>query len=172
MMDGIHVFQKEQVRMKKSWQVGQNTLFLLCQNFYFHWGPGPVTCSHAALGIHSPPSSSSWGVHHPSHTAKQARELVPAALLSTWLVSRRGNLAASSCCKQMAQKEKKGKKRYPQGGFAAFTEQGTPGRGWIIIHVMFFLCSTHKVLQPLAELSLVYCSKVHHLFPRKNSATL
>lgn len=38
---------------------------------------------------------------------------------------------------------KERKKRYPQGGFAAFTEQGTPGRGWIIIHVMFLslLCS-------------------------------
>lgn len=102
--------------MKKNWGVGQNTLFLLCQKFYFHWAPGPVT-----LGIPSPPFSSCWVAHHPSHTAKQGRKLRGT---STWLASRRGNLAASPCCKQMVQKEKKGKRKVPSGRVCCFHRAG------------------------------------------------
>lgn len=142
--------------------------FLLCQNFYFHWGPGPVSCSHTALGSHNAPSSSSWVAHHPAHTAKQAENcVVPAALLSTWLASRRGNMAASPCCKQMAQKEKKGKKKVPTGRVCCFHRTGGSKARldynpcYVFISALFTRCCS-----PWLSF-LVYCSKVHHHFTRK-----
>lgn len=119
-MDATHIFQEE---VKKNWKVGQNTLFLLCQNFYFHWGPGAVTCSHRDLGI---PSLQQLGGLSPLLTQPSRAEncVVPAALWSTWVASRRGNLAASPCCKQMAQKEKKAKKKVPTGRVCCFHRSG------------------------------------------------
>lgn len=96
---------------------GQNALFLLCHSLYFHCGPGPVTSSHSALGIYIPPCSINRLARHPSHAAKRGRKPLGTSnpVPGTQPVSSRGNLAASPCCKQMAQKEKKGKKMVPAG---------------------------------------------------------
>ena len=118
---------------------GQNTLFLLCHSFYFHCGPGPVTSSHSALGIHIPPSSTNWVAHHPPPTAKQGRNLqVPATLSqahsrSVW----EGSWQLLPAASKWSRKERKARKGCPQRGFSAFTEHRTPGRDWIIIQVMF-----------------------------------
>lgn len=76
-----------------------------------------MTFSHSVLGIHNPPSSINQVACHPPHAAKQGRKPLSTSspVPGMQLVSRRGNLAASPFCKQMVQKEEKGKKKVPTG---------------------------------------------------------
>lgn len=86
--------------------------------------PGAV-CSHTALSIPSLPSTAvGWPITLLTQPSRAENCVVPAALLSTWVANRRGNLAASPCCKQMAQKEKKGKKKVPTGRVCCFHRAG------------------------------------------------
>ena len=120
------------------WALDKILFFLLCHSFYIHCSPDPVTSS-SALGIQIPPSSVNRVARYPGQAAKQGRTPLGTTALSqahrrlagggTWQLL----LAAS----KRPRKKSKARKRRPQGGFSAFTKQGTPGRDRIIIQVMF-----------------------------------
>lgn len=162
--DGCITHLPERNEEEEEWTGWTKYSFPAMSEFYFRWGPGPVTCfGHSQpsilqhLGGPSPFSHSQAG-----HKALWYQQ----PLLSTWLASRRGNLAASPCCKQMGQKEKKGKEKVPTGRVCCFHRAGG-SRARLDYNpcYVFNLCSLHKVLQPLAD--SLCCSKVHHHFTRK-----
>lgn len=120
--DGCITHLPERSEEEEEWTGWTKYSFPAMSEFYFRWGPGPVTCfGHSQpsilqhLGGPSPFSHSQAG-----HKALWYQQ----PLLSTWLASRRGNLAASPCCKQMGQKEKKGKEKVPTGRVCCFHRAG------------------------------------------------
>lgn len=118
-MGATHIFQKE-VRMKKNWQAGQNSLFfcyvriLISTEVQVLWHVDRKLWAFTALH----PPAVGWAITLPTQPSR-AENCVAATLLS-----RRGNPAASPCCKQMVQKEKKGKKKVPPGRVCCFHRAG------------------------------------------------